>query len=93
MLDSRGVRVKKERINHMKDDGGLGQDSGGGSVQKRSDSGNVIDKGGVAGHRSVLGHTQERAQAAVRPSFSALCSSPPDSYLSLVPYQLTLPVT
>lgn len=90
MLDSRGVRVKKERINHMKDDGGLGQDGGGGSVQKRSDSGNVINKGGAAGHRSeVLGHTQERAQAAVRPSFSALCSSPPDSYLSLVPYQLT----
>lgn len=48
MLDSRGVRVKAAikyknvRINRMKDDGGLGQDSGGGSGQKQLDSGNVI---------------------------------------------------
>lgn len=50
----------------MKDDGGLGQDSGGGSSQKRLDSGNVIKVEQQDIDSEVLGHTEERDQAAVR---------------------------
>ena len=88
----------------MKDDGGLGQDSGGGSGQKRLDSGNIIKVEQLDTDQKFLVIQRKETKllwdshilvpvwlpASLWPSFSALCSSPPDSCLSLVPYQLTL---